>query len=89
MAHRIFVAACRSFWLQCVGSSLWHVGFSLVVACRLLSSCDAQVPECMGSVVVACGLSSCGSLSSCGAWAPEHVGSVVVACGFSSCGTQA
>ena len=37
---------------------LQHVG-SFVVACRLLSSCGAQAPERMGSVVVALGLCSC------------------------------
>ena len=31
---------------------LQHVGFSLVVACGFsLSSCGAQAPECVGSVV--------------------------------------
>ena len=47
--------------------------------------------RCMGfslwrvgfSLVVACGLSSCG------VWAPERTGSVVEARGLSSCGTQA
>ena len=46
----------------------------------LLSSCGSPAPECVGSLVVLCGLSSCG------AWAPEHVGSVVGDHGLSSCG---
>ena len=52
--------------------------------------CGAQALGTWASVVVACGLSSCGSralehrLSSCGSWA-----SVVVACGLGSCGSRA
>ena len=47
----IFVEACRIF--RCgVGSSLWRVGFSLVVARGFsLSSCDVWVPGCVGSEV--------------------------------------
>ena len=58
------------FWLRWVlvaaygmfhcgaGSSLWRMGFSLVVACGFsLSSCGAWAPGCMGSVVAAHGLS--------------------------------
>ena len=40
--------------------SLQWAGFSLVVACGLLSSCGTWASEHMGSVVVARGLSSCG-----------------------------
>ena len=57
--------------LQCVGSSLWHAGFSLVVVHRLLSSCGVwvfslsscgmQTPGCMGSLVEMRRLSSCGT----------------------------
>ena len=46
------------------GCLLRHVGFSLVAACGL-SSCGRWAPECMGSVVVARGLScptACGIL---------------------------
>ena len=44
--------------LQRVGSLLQCVGFSLVVACGFsLSSCGEQASGCMGSVVVARGLS--------------------------------
>ena len=39
-----------------------HVG-SFIAACGLLSSCSGWSLECMGSVVVACGLSSCGELA--------------------------
>ena len=43
--------------LWCAGSSLQHTGFSLVVACGFsLSSCGAQAPGHMGSVV--CGMQS-------------------------------
>ena len=55
-------------------SSLWRLGFSLVVACRFsLSSYGAQAPEYVGSVV-------------CGTWALSlrHEGSIVVARGLSS-----
>ena len=44
--------------LRCTGSSLWCMGFSLIVA-RGFSSCSMQAPEHMGSVVVAHVLSSC------------------------------
>ena len=47
------------------GSSLQHVGFSLVVVCGLLSSCGVQAPGRVGSVVVVHGLScpvACGIL---------------------------
>ena len=40
--HRVLVAARRIFHCS-VGSSLWHMGFSLVVAHRLLSSCGMWV----------------------------------------------
>ena len=40
--------------LQCTGYSLQHAG-------RPLSSCGTWAPECVGSVVVAQGLSSCGA----------------------------
>ena len=41
-----------SFSFGCVGSSLQHAGFSLVVACGFsLSSCLMQAPERVGSVV--------------------------------------
>ena len=39
----------RDLSLRLMGSSWWHVGFSLVVMC--ISSCGMQAPECMGSVV--------------------------------------
>ena len=78
--------------LQRMGSLSWHAGFSLVVTCGFsLSSCGAQAPGCVGSVVLAsgsrahglCSLQHTGSLvearelSSCGAGlvAPRHVGS--------------
>ena len=45
----------------------------------LLSSCGAWAPECVGSVVAARGLSSCGTwalwLWCVGLVAPQHVGS--------------
>ena len=45
--------------LRCSSSSLWHAGFSLVVVCGFsLSSCGAQAPEHVGSVVVVHGLQS-------------------------------
>ena len=45
VAHGFFVEACGIFLLR-------RAGFSLVVACRFsLSSCGAQVPELVGSVV--------------------------------------
>ena len=48
-----------SFSLQCAVCS----GFSLVAPCRFsLSSCGAQAPGCVGSVVVACGLQSAWAL---------------------------
>ena len=63
--------------------SLWHTGFSLVVACRFLFSiCSVQAPGRVGSVVVT--------------RVPEHVGSVVCgtwalveACELSSRGARA
>ena len=56
--HRVLVEACGIFRC-CAGSSLWHTGFSLVVAAGFLfSSCGAQAPGCMGSVVVARGFQS-------------------------------
>ena len=56
------------------------VGFSLVVVCGFsLFSCGAWAPECVGSVVAAHGLSSCGlrarQLQRAGLVAPPHVGS--------------
>ena len=59
-------------------SSLWRLGFSLVVACRFsLSSYGAQAPEYVGSVV-------------CGTWALSlrHSSSAVEARGLSpaACG---
>ena len=55
------------------GSSLQRTGFSLVVACRFsLSSCDAQAPGHMGSVV--CGMQ---------ALLLRPASSVVVVCGLS------
>ena len=49
----VFVVACGIFFfLQHTGSSLQCMGFSLVVECTLsLSSCGAQAPGYMGSVV--------------------------------------
>ena len=48
----------RDLSLRCVGSSLQHSGFSLVVVCGFsLSSCSTQAPGLVGSVVVAHGLS--------------------------------
>ena len=50
------------------------MGFSLVAASEGFSCCRARALGAWASVVVACGLSSCGSralecrLSSCGAW---------------------
>ena len=45
----------RDILLQRVGSSLWHAGFSLVVACGFsLSSCGTRAAEHVGSV--ACGV---------------------------------
>ena len=72
--HFVFL---RLYFFGCIGSSLWRVGFSLVVACRFsLSSCGARAPGHMGSVV-------------CGTWALSLrcVSSVVVACGL-SCPTR-
>ena len=73
-----FIFGCVRFQLRHGGSSLQHVGFSLVVA-HGLSSCRARAPERMGSVVVACGLSRCGpcvqQLRHAGLVAPQHVGS--------------
>ena len=72
----VFIEACGIFHCG-VGSSLWHAGFSLVVACRFsLSSCGTRAPGRMGgtralslrhvsSVVVALRLScpvACGIL---------------------------
>ena len=60
-AHRLSLVAVSGGY-----SSLWCVGFSC---------CGAQVLGALASLVVACGLSSCGSwalerrLSSYGAWA--------------------
>ena len=51
----LFIFGCIGSWLQCMG-------FSLLVAPEL-SSCSTWAPECMGSVVAACGLSSCGVLA--------------------------
>ena len=62
--HRVF--SCGTWDLHCgmwdlllrqAGSSLRHAGFSLVVACGFSLSCSVQVPEQVGSVVVACRLS--------------------------------
>ena len=47
--------SCRTRDLHCGTQA------SLVVECRLLSSCGAQAPESSGSVVAVCGLSSCGA----------------------------
>ena len=60
--------------------SLWHAGFCLVVACRFsLSSCGAQAPRCVSSVVcVTQALAEARALSSCGTWAlvaPRYMGS--------------
>ena len=83
--------------LRCVGSSLWHMGFSLVVVWgfSLLSSCGVQDLSLrhvgsslwhMGfSLVAVWGfslLSSCGMQAPGHVWVPERVGSVV-------CGTWA
>ena len=37
-------------------SLLWYAG-SFIAVCRLLSSCGAWAPECLGPVFAACGLS--------------------------------
>ena len=63
------------FIFGCVGSSLLHVGFSLVAVSRGFSCCGARALGVRASVVVVRGLSSCGSQ------APEHR--------LSSCGTRA
>ena len=65
--------SCGTWDLRCrmwdpllwrTGSLSQCTGFSLVVVCGFsLSSCGVRAPECMGSVVVACGLSSCGMCS--------------------------
>ena len=65
----------RNLSLWCVGSPLQHMSSR---ACGL-SSCGAQAPECVGSVVAARGLSSCGMQ----AQQLQCVGSVVAACGLS------
>ena len=60
------------------GSRLRCAGFSLVVACGFsLSSCGAQGPECMGSVV-----------SSTWALSLRHTGSLVEARELNSCGER-
>ena len=47
--------------VSCSTLDLFVVAHALFVAMHgLLSSCGAWAPECMGSVVVAHGLSSCG-----------------------------
>ena len=57
--------SCVGSWLRQVGSSLRHAGAFVVphmlsVAVHgLLSSCDMQAPEHMGSAAAVCGLSSC------------------------------
>ena len=77
MEHRLQSAPAQ--WLGCVGSLVAHAG----------SSCGAWAPECAGSVVAVCGLSSCGMQAPLGgAWAPECAGSVVAVCGRSRCGVQ-
>ena len=85
---RVFFKKLIYFIFGCVGSSLLHVGFSLVAASRDYSSLrcavfslrwllvlGARALGARASVVVAHGLSSCGS------WALEHR--------LSSCGTRA
>ena len=75
------------FTFGCIGSSLPHMGYLQLRRVGTTLHCSAQASHCSGfsccrawtlgawaSVVVACGLSSCGSwalecrLSSCGAW---------------------
>ena len=48
-----------------------------IAAHSLLSFCGMRAPECTGSVVAACGLSSCGmcAIEHMGLVAPWHVGS--------------
>ena len=61
------------YFFGCIGSSLWHTGFSLVVACGFaFSSCGVWAPERVGSVV-------------CGTWALplRRASSAVVARGLS------
>ena len=60
----------------CVGSSLLHVGFSLVAGAGATLRCGARA-------------SHCGGLSCSGARALGTRASVVVARGLSSCGAQA
>ena len=61
-----------------MGLSLKGAGFSLVVVSKLLSSCGAQTPEHVGSVVAAHRLSSCGV----GSIAAAHGLSCPTACGI-------
>ena len=57
--HQFFLFSFFFFFLAALGrhvrSSLKHAG-SFIAACRLLSSCGAQAPGRVGSVVVVCGL---------------------------------
>ena len=51
--HRVLIAAHGGSSLRHAGSSLWCADFSLVAACGFsLSSCGAQAPGHMASVVV-------------------------------------
>ena len=78
-ARGIFVEAWGIFLLQCTGSSLRHAGFSLVVACGFsLSSCGAQAPGHVGSVV--CGTQAL-SLSCVSSVVVAHGLSCPAACG--------
>ena len=48
----IYFWLCQVLVAACVRDlSLWHAGY-FIAACRLLSGCGVQAPECMGSVVV-------------------------------------
>ena len=85
-----FIFGCVGFSLLCVGFlQLQRAGVTLRCGvqashCNRFSCCRARALGAWPSVVVACGLSSCGSqalkhrLSSCGTWglvAQRHVGS--------------